>query len=144
MTASTLQSLRKYGIKLIELAQDEEQLQNFMRMENWLSDRPSHTAASIRQWLKDFYIDNKLATGELMLGDSRVDLKQVACPVLNIYGEHDVIAPPICTQALGKLVGTRDYTEISFPGGHIGVFVGKRAQNELASAMGNWLRERSQ
>jgi polyhydroxyalkanoate synthase len=136
-------TMTKYGLDLAEIAGDEAQLRSFLAMERWLSDRPAHTAASLRQWIKDFYIENKLAKGELTLGDQRIDLKRVACPVLNVYGEHDVIAPPICSMALGKMIGTKDYTEIPFPGGHIGIFVGKRAQSTLSPAIADWLRERS-
>jgi polyhydroxyalkanoate synthase subunit PhaC len=135
--------MTKYGVDLAEIAGDEAQLRNFLAMERWLSDRPAHTAASLRQWIKDFYIENKLAKGELTLGDQRIDLMKVTCPVLNVYGEHDVIAPPVCSMALGKMIGTKDYTEIPFPGGHIGIFVGKRAQSTLSPAIADWFRERS-
>jgi polyhydroxyalkanoate synthase len=136
-------SMTKYGVDLAEIAADETQLKSFLSMERWLSDRPAHTAASLRQWIKDFYIENKLARGEFMLGDKKIDLGNVVCPILNIYGEHDVIAPPACSTALRELVGTKDYTEIAFPGGHIGIFVGRRAQTTLSPAIANWFRERS-
>jgi polyhydroxyalkanoate synthase subunit PhaC len=136
-------SMTKYGVDLSEIAEDEGQLRNFLSMEQWLSDRPSHTAASLRQWIKYFYVENRLAAGELSLGDRKIDLRAVVCPVLNIYGEDDVIAPPVCSTALRSMVGTKDYTEVSFPGGHIGIFVGKRAQKTLAPAIADWIRERS-
>lgn len=136
-------TMSKYGIDLAEIAENDAQLKNFLSMERWLSDRPSHTAASLRQWIKDFYIDNKLAKGELDIGGHRIDLGKVKCPVLNVYGEHDVVAPPVCSTALRGMVGTSDYTELPFPGGHIGIFVGKRAQETLAPAIANWIRERS-
>lgn len=136
-------TMSKFGLDLLELAEDERQLAGFLRMENWLSDKPDHTAESIRQWLKDFYIGNRLAKGTLKLGDHAIDLQNVTCPVLNIYGAHDVIAPPPCSTALRDLVGTKDYTELEFPGGHIGVFVGKRAQKELAPAIADWMRDKS-
>ncbi|MGB8146574.1 MAG: class III poly(R)-hydroxyalkanoic acid synthase subunit PhaC, partial [Chromatiaceae bacterium] len=42
----------------------------------------------------------------------------------------------------GKL-GTKDYTELSFPGGHIGIYVSGKAQKEVTPAIGGWLNERS-
>ena len=95
-------TMTKYGVDLAEIAGDEAQLRNFLAMERWLSDRPAHTAASLREWIKNFYIENKLAKGELTLGDQRIDLKRVVCPVLNVYGEHDVIA------AAGLLSGAEE------------------------------------
>jgi polyhydroxyalkanoate synthase len=136
-------TMSKYSLDIAELADNENHLRNFLMMERWLSDRPDHTAASLNQWIKDFYVDNKLARGEFKLGEQLIDLRNVVCPVLNIYGEDDVIAPPACSKALRNLVGSKDYSELSFPGGHIGIFVGKRAQSALAPAITGWFRDRS-
>ncbi len=57
-------SLAKYGLTLVDVGQDRDKLLNFLRMEKWLADRPDHTAASARQWLKDLYQDNKLVNLE--------------------------------------------------------------------------------
>lgn len=138
-----ISELSKYGPGLLEVADNEESLMNFLRMEKWLADRPAHTAESVRQWLKDFYQENKLFKGELRLGRQRVDLGNVTCPVLNIYAEHDLIAPPACSKALRDVVGSADYSEIALPGGHIGLFVGRRAQKDLAPAIAAFVRDRS-
>ena len=132
----------KYSLALLDLVEDETKLKNFLRMERWLNDRPAHTAASARQWLKDFYQGNKLYKGELELGGQRVDLGRIKAPVLNIYGEHDLIAPPETSKALRHIIGSKDYTELAFPGGHIGLFVGSRAQKTLAPAIADWLKAR--
>ncbi len=129
----------KHGLGLLDVAGDRRKLVNYLRMERWLADRPAHTAESARQWLKDFYQDNKLVKGELVLGERRVDLARVTMPVLNIFGEHDQIAPPATSRALGAVVRSDDYTELEFPGGHIGLFVGARAQGMLAPAIAEWL-----
>jgi polyhydroxyalkanoate synthase len=39
-------------------------------------------------------------------------------------------------------VGTKDYTELSFPGGHIGIYVSGKAQKTVPPAIGKWLDER--
>jgi polyhydroxyalkanoate synthase len=41
------------------------------------------------------------------------------------------------------LVGSEDYTELAFPGGHIGIYVSGKAQKEVTPAIGKWLNERS-
>jgi len=41
------------------------------------------------------------------------------------------------------LVGSRDYSEISFRGGHIGIYVSGRAQKEVPAAIHAWLTKRS-
>ena len=64
-------------------------------------------------------------------------------PVLNIFALEDHIIPPPWSQALGKLVGTKDYTELALPGGHVGVFVSGKSQGVVGTKVLSWLEERS-
>jgi polyhydroxyalkanoate synthase len=41
-----------------------------------------------------------------------------------------------------KLIGSRDYTELSFPGGHIGIYVSGKSQKMVPPGIGEWLNER--
>jgi polyhydroxyalkanoate synthase len=134
-------SLSKYSLTLVDVGQDKEKLLNFLRMEKWLADRPDHTAASARQWLKDLYQGNKLVTGELEVGGRRVDLKAIAMPVMNLYTETDHIIPPPASAVLGEYVGTADYTQEVIQGGHIGVFV-SRAGHKMRDKIVAWLEAR--
>jgi polyhydroxyalkanoate synthase len=134
-------SLAKYCMTLVDVGQDKEKLLNFLRMEKWLSDRPDHTAASARQWLKELYQANKMYTGELEVGGRRVDLKNITMPVLNLYTETDTVIPPPQTLALGGKVGSTDYAQDIVSGGHIGVFVsrdGRKVREKIVS----WLETR--
>jgi polyhydroxyalkanoate synthase len=135
-------TVQKYTQGVFKSLGDDEALRGFLRMETWLYDQPDHPGEAARQWLEDLYQDNKLVKGELELGGRRVDLRNVRAPVLNIYAEQDHVVVPAAAQALSKVVGTEDYTEKAVPGGHIGVFVGGKAQAILAPAIGSWLRER--
>lgn len=134
-------NLRKY-LDLVEFADDAERLRNFLRMEKWIYDTPDVPGETYRQWIKDFYQDNKLVKGEVELGGRRVDLGSVRMPVLNVYAEHDDFIPPESAAALERYVGTDDYTAHSFRVGHIGMYVSGRAQRELPPVLAGWLRER--
>ena len=134
-------SLAKYSLTLVDVGQDKEKLLNFLRMEKWLADRPDHTAASARQWLKDLYQDNKLVRGELEVGGRRVDLKNIKMPVLNLYTETDNIIPPPASVVLGEKIGSEDYTQDVVSGGHIGVFV-SRDGCKLREKIVKWLETR--
>ena len=136
-------SLTKYSTDLVKMLEDREALTGFLRMERWLYDQPDHAGEAGRQWLKDLYQANRLAAGTLELGGKRVDLRAVKAPILNIYAEHDHVVPPACAKALRDLVGVTDYTELGLPGGHIGVFVGGRAQKLLAPTVSDWFRARA-
>jgi polyhydroxyalkanoate synthase len=41
------------------------------------------------------------------------------------------------------LIGTDDYTELSFKGGHIGIYVSGRAQTQVPGTIHDWLAKRS-
>ena len=133
----------KYTTELVDLLDDEARLLNFLRMERWIADRPGHPGEVMRQWLKDLYQGNKLVKGELQLGGRTVDLGRITMPVLNIYADGDVVIPTACSRGLERRFGSRDYNEIEVPGGHIGTFVGGKAQKILAPSIASWLKERN-
>jgi polyhydroxyalkanoate synthase len=136
-------NLTKYTIDLIDVMADHARLLSFLRMERWIADRPDHPGEVLRQWFKDLYQENKLIRNELVLGRRRVDLREITMPVLNIYATGDTIIPVACSKGMGEHFGTRDYTELAVPGGHIGTFVGNKAQKILAPTLADWFKSRS-
>jgi polyhydroxyalkanoate synthase subunit PhaC len=133
---------QKY-IGLVDILDDKVELQNFLRMEKWIFDSPDQAGEAFRQFIKDFYQGNKLVNGGLVIGDTPVDLANVTMPVLNIFAEQDHLVPPSASRVLGEHVGTKDYTQLAFKGGHIGIYVSGRAQREVPPAIHQWLAERS-
>jgi len=136
-------ALTKYNLGLFDVMDDEKKLLNFLRMEKWLADRPDHPGEAAKQWLKDLYQDNKLVKGEFTLAGEKVDLKRITMPVLNVFAEEDHIIPPKSSQAMKKQVGTKDYTELPLPGGHVGVFVSGKSQGILGKNIYAWLKAKS-
>jgi polyhydroxyalkanoate synthase subunit PhaC len=137
-----MNNLTKYNVGLFDVMDDENKLLNYLRMEKWLSDRPDHPGAAARQWLKDLYQENRLVKGEFMLGGEVVNLRKVTMPVLNVYAQDDHIVPPKSTQPLKDRAGTKDYTALPLPGGHIGVFVSGKSQGILGKGIADWLKKR--
>jgi len=86
-----------------DIMEDESKLVNFLRMEKWIFDSPDQAGESYRQFLKDFYQQNKLIKGEVMLGDKRVDLHNLTMPILNLYADKDHLVPPASSLALYRL-----------------------------------------
>jgi polyhydroxyalkanoate synthase len=138
-----LGNISKYTIDLLDVLDDERKLLNFLRMERWIADRPDHPGEFVRQWFKDLYQDNKLVRNELELGGRKVDLRRITMPVLNVSADGDVVIPTACSRGMGKHFGTRDYSELSVPGGHIGTFVGGKAQAVLGPSIVRWLEQRN-
>ncbi len=132
---------QKY-VNMVDLLDDNDKVRNFLRMEKWIFDSPDQAGETFRQFIKDFYQRNGFIKGGVVIGGRTVDLKVIACPVLNIYAMQDHLVPPASSQALKGLTSSQDYTELAFPGGHIGIYVSGKAQKEVTPAIGNWLNER--
>lgn len=132
---------QKY-LGLLDALDDPEALKNFLRMEKWIFDSPDQAGEAFRQFIKDFYQHNKLLRGGLEIG-APVRLEAITMPVLNVYAEQDHLVPPDASRALRGRLGTRDYTELSFPGGHIGLYVSGKARKTVPPAIGKWLDERA-
>jgi polyhydroxyalkanoate synthase len=127
---------------LVNNLDDKDKLLNFLRMERWISESPAQAGECFRQFMKDLYQQNKLVKGELEVGGKKVNLKNLTCPLLNIFATEDHLVPPAATKPLNDLVGSTDKELYSFKGGHIGVFVGGKSQKELAPAVLEWLKKR--
>jgi len=132
---------QKY-LGVVDLMDNPKALKNFMRMEKWIFDSPDQAGETFRQFAKDFFQDNKLMKGEVEIGDYTIDLANVTMPVLNVFAEQDHLVPPDASKAMKKYVGSRDYNELSFPGGHIGIYVSGKAQKMIPPAIGEWLDKR--
>ena len=129
---------QKY-VDLVDIFDDAQALKNFLRMEKWIFDSPDQAGEAFRQFAKDFFQQNKLVKGEVVIGDRRVDLREIVIPVLNVYATQDHLVPPAASKALAECCGSRDYSELSFRGGHIGIYVSSRAQREVPPAIAAWL-----
>jgi len=133
---------QKY-VGLVDILDNPKELQNFLRMERWIFDSPDQAGEAFREFIKEFYQQNKLIKGELIIGGKPVDLGMITHPVLNIFAEQDHLVPPDASRALGRHVGTTDYTQLAFKGGHIGIYVSGRAQREVPPAIHQWLSTRN-
>ena len=132
---------QKY-VDVMDILDDAQALKNFLRMEKWIYDSPDQAGEAFRQFAKDFFQQNKLIKGEAIIGDQRVDLRNVIMPVLNVYASQDHLVPPAASKALAEVCGSQDYSELSFKGGHIGIYVSARSQREVPPVIVAWLLAR--
>jgi polyhydroxyalkanoate synthase len=132
---------QKY-VALADIIDDTRQLENFVRMEKWIFDSPDQAGEAFRQFVKWLFQENRLVKGTFEVGGRRVDLREVRCPVFNIYATQDHLVPPSASLPLEGLVGTSDYGTFAFPGGHIGIYVSGRAR-QVPQAIADWLERRA-
>ncbi len=133
---------QKY-IDTVDVLDDEKAAKNFMRMEKWIFDSPDQAGEAFREFVKFFFQQNGLVRDLINLGGRDVRLRNIKMPVLNIYAKQDHLVPPAASTALRRLVGSRDYSELEFAGGHIGIYVSGKAQQQVPPSIGDWLDRRS-
>jgi polyhydroxyalkanoate synthase len=127
---------------LAAIADDREALANFLRMERWIHDSPDQAGTAFREFMRDFFRENRLIRGGLTVGERPVEPRRIACPVLNVYALRDHLVPPSASRPLRGLTGSPDYTDFEFDGGHIGIYVSRKAQEILPPTIADWLAAR--
>jgi len=132
---------QKY-VDVLDQIDNPQALENFLRMEKWIFDSPDQPGEMFRQFMSALVKENRLAKGTFTIAGKPIDLRRVSMPVLNIYALQDHLVPPSASRPIGKLAGTRDYTEHEFKGGHIGIYVSGSAQTAIPERIAGWLRER--
>lgn len=120
-----------------------EYVAGFHALNKWANEYVAFPGEFFRQWVKDFYQQNKLIRGELRMGGRRVDLHTIACPVLAIGAKEDNIAPPGCVKPLLEVVASSDREYVELPGGHISLIAGRSASVHCWPKVSAWLAARS-
>ena len=133
---------QKY-VGMVDILDDRKAMEDFLRMEKWIFDSPDQAGEAFREFNTQFFQGNGFVKGGVRIGDQDVHLGLVEMPILNIFAEQDHLVPPDASRVLRDLAGTDDYTELSFKGGHIGIYVSGRAQKEVPDTIHNWLAKRS-
>ena len=135
-------TMNKY-VDMTDKMADPEFLKNFIRMEKWVFDSPAQVGATLSQFVKDLYQDNKLVKGELEIGGKKVDLKNVTMPVLCACAERDHLVPLSASQPLMDVIGSEDKQFVSFATGHIGMYVSSKSQKMIVPQIVEWIKARS-
>ncbi len=141
LSLNPIQLMQHKYVAMTDIADNPEMLENFMRMERWIFDSPDLAGTAYSEFIRWFYQQNSLVNNSLSIGGQPVRLADITVPVCNVFASADHLVPPPSSQALAKLVGSKDYEEICFAGGHVGIFVSSRASKEVPPAIASWLRQ---
>ena len=124
-----------------KLADPNFDVSGWQAMYRWVNDSVPFAGAAFRQWIVEFYQENRLALDTLEMDGRPVRLASITCPVLNIAASRDQIAPRPTTSVITNRVGSTDASEIVIEGGHVGIVVGRSASQNLWPKVGTWLSE---
>ena len=135
--------ISKY-VSLYDNLDDEEFVENFARMEQWLGDGIDVAGEAYAEFLESFYQGNELYQNKLEIGGRRVDVENIRVPMLQILGEYDHLIPPGSSLPFNDVVGTDDITTIQHPTGHIGLSVSRSSHETVWPQVAQWYHEVSE
>jgi polyhydroxyalkanoate synthase len=143
LTIKPAQNVLERTLSLFEQIEDLRVLSSFFAMERWINDNIPVAGETFREFVKKLYQDNQLVRGELHLGQRRVDLGRITCPLLLLTARNDHLVAPPSTEGIRPHVGSRDIESMAIDAGHVGLVVGGKAQKSLWPEATRWLARRS-
>ncbi|WP_088044024.1 class III poly(R)-hydroxyalkanoic acid synthase subunit PhaC [Bacillus sp. EAC] len=130
-------------VTLLDRSDNTKFIKSWQLMQKWVADGIPFPGEAYRQWIRDFYQQNKLIKGELEIRGRKVDLSTIKANVLNISATKDHIAMPCQVEALNEHISSEDKQYVSIPSGHVSVMFGPASLNITYPTIGKWLKERS-
>ena len=113
-------------------------------MNTWVNDLIDMTGATYRQLIKEFYQENRLIEGTLVIRGERVDLSRIRANLLDVIALADHISPPCQSESIMTKVSSKDQHLMKVKGGHIGMMAGSGALKYTWPHIDSWLAERSE
>lgn len=120
-------------------AHDEKYVKKWRRMDKWTKDAQAFTGAAFKQLFNDFYKENKLLKGELVMDGRKVDLNNIKCPLFVFSCSRDTLIAEKQSLPIMDLVSSEDKTYEVFEGGHVSLVI----TGVFAEIMDPWLSTRS-
>lgn len=136
------QGIEKY-LNFFKNIDNQRFVDNFMRVEKWLSETPPIPGELFRQWIRDIYQENLLVQNKMYVGGKHVDLKNIKVPIFTQVAVGDHLVSPECSMPLHYAVGSEDKTLRIYPTGHVGMIASSLSQKKVLPELGQWLSERS-
>jgi polyhydroxyalkanoate synthase len=122
---------------------NDEFVEGFLAISQWARDQVPVPGATFRQTVSLLIRQNALVAGVIPLGRTEVRLKDIRCPFLNAFAEHDGITPAASSEPLTRLVGSADAGELRLRSGHIGFVAGRQAARIARPQIADWIRRHS-
>jgi polyhydroxyalkanoate synthase len=118
-------------------------VESWHAMNTWVRDIIPMAGGAYRQLITEFYKENRLMEGMLMLRGECVDLARLKAKVLNVIAETDHITPPCQSEGVMGRISSTDKEVFRVRGGHIGIMAGSGAERTTWPHIEQWLAARS-
>ncbi len=130
-------------LKLWDNLDNPAVVESWLAMNKWVTDLIDFPGAAFRQWVVEFFRENRLVEGRLMMEGRPVDLGNIKASVLNVIADRDHIVPTCQSTTVMDKLGSRDKLLLEMKGGHIGLMVGSGASKRTWPQIDGWLAKRS-
>lgn len=137
------QGLEKY-VQFFKNIHNKEYVENFLRVEKWLSDTPPIPGELFREWVKNVYQDNLLIRNQMNVAGRMVDLRQINMPVFTQVAVGDHLVSPECSMPIHYSISSEDKILRIYATGHVGMIASSFSQKRVLPELGNWILERSE
>jgi polyhydroxyalkanoate synthase len=117
-------------------------VESWHAMNTWVRDIIPMPGGAYRQLIDEFYKQNRLMEGTLVLRGERVELSRLKASVLNVIAEADHITPPCQSLGVMNRIGSQDKEVFRVHGGHIGIMAGSGAEKTTWPHIERWLAAR--
>ena len=118
-------------------------VESWHSMNTWVRDTIPMAGGAFRQLINEFYKENRLMEGTLVIKGERVDLGKLTANVLNVIAEADHITPPCQSEGIMSRIGSPDKEVFRVHGGHIGIMAGSGAEKTTWPHIEEWLAARA-
>ena len=113
----------------------------FVALEDWVNDGIALAGPVAREFLFDWYVENRPARGRWLIDGEPVDPARLVPPTLLVLPEHDRIVPPAGARALADAIPGAIARSVPF--GHIGMVVSAKAQDAVWPLLADWFASAS-
>lgn len=118
-------------------------VESWHAMNTWVRDTIPMAGETYRQLIVEFYKQNRLMEGKLVLRGEHVDLGKLKANLLNVIAEADHITPPCQSEGIMNRIGSQDKELFRVRGGHIGIMAGSGAEKTTWPHIQSWLAART-
>jgi polyhydroxyalkanoate synthase len=138
-----VQNLFEKHAAFLDQLDDVRFVSSYLAMEQWVNDNIPVAGETFREFVKKLYQGNELVRGEFCLGERRIDLGRIRCPLLVLTARQDHLVPPASTEGILPHVESREIETMTIDAGHVGLVVGGKAHKTFWPQATRWLAERS-
>jgi polyhydroxyalkanoate synthase len=135
-------TLRGYWELVLNLA-DREFVQNHLTRSAFLDGMVAYPGGIMQDTTIKVWLDNDFHDGKVEIGGKESNFNAIKASLLGFGGSGDVMVTASAARGVMDAVDSPDKQFVIAPGGHMGVFVSRKAIAENWAITADWLADRS-